>query len=80
MSGVSKVPALIGVLPEFADQALACFRKAGFEPSEVSHADGEVMFRFANVPDDRLQNLCLAIPTEFYSKRAIVGGNPLDDQ
>ena len=76
----SKVPTLIGVLPEFADQALALFRNAGFEPDEISRKDTEVKFRFAYVPEDRQWDLCSAIPTVFYSKRATVGGNPFEDE
>ena len=74
------IPAIIGVLPQFADQAAARFRRAGFEPDEISPMDGEVKFRFVSVPEELLSNLCSAIPAEFYSKKAIVGGNPLEDE
>ena len=73
-------PAIIGVLPQFEDQAAACFRQAGFKPDEVSRTEGEVKFRFANVPEDLLWKLSSAIPAEFYSKRAIIGGKPLEDE
>jgi hypothetical protein len=74
------MPAIIGVLPRFANQAAARFREAGFEPDEISPMDGEVKFRFLGVPDELLSKLCSAIPPEFYSKKAIVGGNPLEDE
>ena len=70
-------PAVIGVLPAYAEEALQRFRRLGFEPDDVTELEEQTRFHFS-VPGSQAFALASAIPTEFYYARAIVGDAPVE--
>ena len=65
---------------EHAEDALARFRDAGFDPVSVERSEGSVTYFFATPSDDRMAALLYAIPTSYYWNRGyIVGEGPVQD-
>jgi hypothetical protein len=66
------------ILTEHAEDALARFRAAGFEPDQIDKGDNEVAFEFLNVDDGDVYRLLTSVPSHYSAIQGFVGGPPLE--